>query len=162
MQVVFQTLPERADEFISMPEFGFTPPHQVAALFVVAICAYPQNRDECYKMIDALKGPQKLSILEKQFIRDRMMGKSEYIGKAYFAGATPDNNYSPDRPYSVIVEDSTYTYSENGYATVYIRTSGADSPRPIVLRQKGDQWFLWEHAAILSDIRRPRSQDPWA
>ncbi|NLE56696.1 MAG: hypothetical protein GX617_17315 [Lentisphaerae bacterium] len=162
LQVMFQTLPKTAEEFISMPEFGFTTPFQVAALFIAAICAYPENRDECYNMIDALKGPQKLSVMEKQFIRDRMMGKAGYIGKAYFTGATPENNYTPDRPYTVVVEEDPYTYAEAGYAKVFIRTSGADSPRPVKLRKKEEQWFLWEHAGLLSDIRRPRAQDPWA
>ncbi len=162
MQVMFQTLPKTAEEFISMPEFGFTTPFQVAALFIVAICAYPENRNECYNMIDALKGPQKLSGMEKQFIRDRMMGKAEYIGKAYFTGATPENNYTPDHPYTVVVEESANTYAEHGYAKVFLRTNGADSPRPVKLRKKGENWFLWEHTGPLSDIRIPRAQDPWA
>lgn len=141
MQVMFQTLPKTAEEFISMPEFGFTSPFQVAALFIVAICAYPENKDECYNMIDALKGPQKLSGMEKQFIRDRMMGKAGYIGKAYFTGATPENNYTPERPYTVVVEESADTYAEHGYAKVFIRTNGADSPRPVKLRKKQSNGF---------------------
>lgn len=43
----------------------------------------------------------------------------------------------------------------------YIRSSGADSPRPIKLRQKGNQWFLWEQY-LMPDIRKPKSADPWA
>ncbi len=162
MQVRFQTLPTTADAFRSMPEFGFATPFQVAALLIVAIHAYPENKDECYNMIDALKGPQKLSAMDKQFIRDRMMGKSEYIGKAYFSGATPENNYTPTVPYTVVVEESIHTYAEEGYAKVFIPTTGADTPRPVILRKKGEQWFLWEFPGLLSDIRKPKADDPWA
>ena len=39
---------------------------------------------------------------------------------------------------------------------------GADNPREIVLRQKGDgQWLLWEQYLMVS-IRQSKSEDPWA
>ena len=161
MQVVFQRLPKTAEDLISMPELDFTSPFHVAALFIAAICSYSENRDECFRMIDVLKGPQKLCAMEKQFIRDRMMGKSDYIGKAYFAGASPENDYTPVLPYTVIFEENPDVYAEAGYATVYVHTSGADSPRPLKLRKKREYWFLWEHAGLLIDIHKPGSFDPW-
>ena len=162
MDIVFSHLPETEEAFVSMPEFHFKSPFQTASLFIVALCVYPKNKEICFNMIDALKGPQKLSTREKDFIRERMIGKMDYIGKAYFTGATPQNNYTPSIPYTVVVEENPYTYATEGYATVYIRTQGADSPRPVTLRKKGDEWFLWEHAGLLTGIRIPASQDPWA
>lgn len=39
---------------------------------------------------------------------------------------------------------------------------GADSPRPVKLRKKADgQWCLWEQY-LLTDIRQPKADDPWA
>jgi hypothetical protein len=161
MVVTFSSLPKTPEAFMAMPEFNFSTPCQVAALYVVAICVYPKDKDACYSMIDAIKGPQKLSPREKDFIRDRMRSKAEYIGKAYFKGATPQNNYTPTLPYSVDVNETPHTYNTEGYATVYIKTAGADSPRPVQLRKKGSEWFIWEHGGTLSDIRVPAAQDPW-
>ena len=47
---------------------------------------------------------------------------------------------------------------------VFLKTAGADSPRPMKLRQKAStgQWFLWDYSSILSGIRIPAAQDPWA
>ena len=47
---------------------------------------------------------------------------------------------------------------------LFIATPGADSPRPIKLRQKPStgEWFLWEYSSPLSGIRIPAAQDPWA
>ena len=47
---------------------------------------------------------------------------------------------------------------------VFLKTAGADSPRPMKLRQKGStgEWFLWEYSSVLSGIRVPASEDPWA
>ena len=49
-----------------------------------------------------------------------------------------------------------------GGARSYIACGGADSPRPVKLRKKGDgQWCLWEQY-LLTDIRQPKANDPWA
>jgi hypothetical protein len=158
----FAKLPATAEEFTAMPEFNFSTPFQTAALFIVAICAFPSDPEACYNMIDALKGPQKMNQRERDFIRDRMRSKADYIGKAYFAGATPQNNYTPALPYRVEVNETPHTYDAAGYATVYIKSAGADSPRPVTLRQKGSEWYLWQHEGPLMDIRIPAALDPWA
>ena len=51
---------------------------------------------------------------------------------------------------------------EPGYLRVYLRTAGADSPRPMRLRKKGENWYLWEYSSILTGIRMPAAEDPWA
>lgn len=161
MEIVFQTLPTRVDDFLAMPEFDHTTPSRVAALYIVALCAYRENAEECYKMINVLKGPEELNLLEKQFIRNRMLGKAEYLGKAYFKGAKPENDYTPDLPYTVLIEEGPFSYAKPGFAKVYVHSSGSDIPRPLELRQKRDQWFLWEHMALLGDLKRTKGQDPW-
>ena len=47
------------------------------------------------------------------------------------------------------------------YILDLLRSSGADSPREVMLRRKGEQWFLWENY-LLPDIRVPAALDPWA
>jgi hypothetical protein len=45
-----------------------------------------------------------------------------------------------------------------------VKSSGADTPRQIVLRNKpsSGQWFVWNYSGILSDIRTPVKDNPWA
>ena len=84
---------------------------------------------------------------------------------AYFAGATPQNSYVPTQPYVLnVLADPRPQDIEPGYLRVFIATPGADSPRPIKLRQKPStgEWFLWEYSSPLSGIRIPAAQDPWA
>ena len=121
---------------------------------------YPENRDEALAMLDYLRGPRPLSIAEKQFIRDRFMDK-DYVPRSYFKGATPDNDYTPDLPYELEVIDQELP-EEDGYETRYLRSGGADSPRPIKFRNKPStgEWFLWEQL-LLAGIREPASKDPW-
>lgn len=161
MEIVLSKLPRTIEEFKSMPELDFTSPFHVAVLFIAAICIYPENKNECFRMIDILRGPQKLTAMEREYIHNRMMGKSVYIGKSYFVGSAPDNDYSPALPHRVIVEGNWDTYIESGYAKLYVKNGGAVHSRPIKLRKKGDDWYLWEYAELLADIYKPMSTDPW-
>jgi hypothetical protein len=113
-------------------------------------------------MIDFLMGPKNISNYDRQFYRDRLSGKS-YLPNSYFAGATPENNYTPTLPLTVEVTENPYSYDQEGYAKLYIASGGADSPRPLVLRLKPStgEWFLWEQL-LLADIRKPVAGDPWA
>ena len=64
-------------------------------------------------------------------------------------------------PITLTVSENPYSYQDEGYATLWIRSGGADSPRQVRLRRKGEQWFLWEQF-LLPDIRKPAAEDPWA
>ena len=161
-KVVFQSLPQTLDDFLLLPEAKFKEPHHAAALLIPALCQWTVNQAEALKMINYLKGPQPLSPRETQFINDRLRGK-EYLPFSYFEGSSPANGYKPVLPYTVVISDNPYSYQEQGYAKLYLQSSGADSPRPVQLRHKpsSGEWFLWEQM-LLSEIRQPASADPWA
>lgn len=160
--VTFNSLPKTLDEMKALPEASLITPEGTAALFLAAMCLYPENKDEAYKMIDFISGPREVSNMERQFIRDRMMDK-EYLPFSYFKGAVPTNNYTPDTPYVLEFSDNPYSYNEENYINLYISSGGADSPRAIKLRHQGstNKWFLWEQF-LLVGIRIPVSEDPWA
>ena len=115
-------------------------------------------------MLDFLRGPRPLNGIDKQFLKDRFRGK-EYLMRSFFAGSSPENNYTPSMPYRVVVSENPYSRSQlaDGYLTLYVNCSGADSPRPLKLRKKPStgQWFLWEQQ-LLAGIRIPAAADPWA
>ena len=111
-------------------------------------------------MLNFLKGPQPLSEYDKSFLKDRIRGKT-YVPFSYFSGTSPENDYTPTAPFTVTVSENPHSYEEEGYAKLFIKSSGADSERSVKLRKKGEQWFLWEQL-LMADIRKPKSQDPWA
>lgn len=159
-KVVFSKLPESFEEFKLLSEAQLTDPFYTAALTVLVFCFYTGNKEESLKMLDFLRGPRPLSAMDKQFIADRFRDK-DYVPRSYFEGASPSNNYLPSEPCTVVVSDNSYSYAEESYATLYVRSGGADSPRSIKLRlAKDGKWYLWEQF-ILADIRQPDSTDPW-
>ena len=161
VKITFSALPDSYEGFIALPEAKMDNPFSSAALTVLAFCFYPENKDLSLQMLDFLRGPRPLSVMDKQFIADRFRDK-DYVPRSYFEGATPNNNYLSSEPYSITVSENPYSYQNEGYATLYVTSGGADSPRSVQLRlAKDGKWYLWEQY-LLADIRKPESENPWA
>ena len=159
--VTFAQLPETFEQFTAMPQAALGSPFDTAAMTILALCFYPQDRELSLRMLDFLRGPRPLSGYDKSFIADRFRD-SDYVPRSYFEGATPQNDYLPAEPCRVTVSENPYSYPNQGYATLYIRSGGADNPRSVQLRlAKDGKWYLWEQF-VLVGIRPPESSNPWA
>jgi len=158
----FTALPTNVTELQALPEASLDSAFKTTALTIVALARYEQNPDESIAMLNFLKGPAEVSTYEKQFIRERLTGRM-YMARSFFAGATPQNSYTPTTPYTVTVSETPYSFDNDNWATLYVTSGGADNPRPIKLRKKPStgQWFL-NDIQCLADIRVPVEEDPWA
>lgn len=158
----FTALPESVEQLKALPEASLDSPFKTAALTVCALCAYAADKQIGIEMLNFLKGPKPLSPFEISFLDDRFRDGNTYVPFSYFKGATPDNNYAPNEPFTITVSSNPYSNANEGYMKLFIRSGGADNPREIVMRMKGDgRWFLWEQF-LLVGIRIPKSADPWA
>lgn len=120
------------------------------------------NQEDAVRMLDFLRGPRPLNGIDKQFLKDRFRGK-EYLMRSFFAGSSPENNYTPSMPYRVVVSENPYSRSQlaEGYLTLYVNCSGADSPRPLKLRKNhlrdsgfcGNSSFLPGYGSLQQQIR---------
>ncbi len=162
--VQIQKFPASVEEFMKMDGADLKDPNKVASLVIVALCVYPMKPEESIKMLNFLKGPSPLSAYDIQFLRDRFRGK-DYLPASYFEGALPKNNYEPSQPYTLNVYETPRSRDQinEGYLKLLLKSGGADNARALKLRFKPstEQWFLWEQL-LLSDIRKPASEDPWA
>ena len=166
MIITFDKLFENKEELSRISQED---PFYVAACAVNIMCAYnPKNPDVFLEMLQVLMGDvQPITPMLKQNIRDRMMSNEKwpYIGKSYFRGAVPANNYTPSIPYEVEVEENSHSYDQDGMVKLFIKNGGADLPRPITLRKlKDGRWLLWSDTIIgmMTGIREPESSNPWA
>ena len=159
---IFAALPESVAQLQALPEATLDSPFKTAALTLCALCAYAADKPIGIEMLNFLKGPKPLTPFEISFIDDRLRDGKTYVPFSYFKGATLDNNYTPDEPFTVTVSSNPYSDANEGYMKLFIRSGGADNPREVVLRMKGDgRWFLWDQM-LLPDIRQPKAADPWA
>lgn len=159
----FAALPESLAEMQALPEASLDTPFKTAALTVLALCAYAADKEVGTKMLNWLRGPRPLNGQDISFLNDRFRDGKTYLPFTYFAGATPDNGYTPAQPYTIAIESNHTSDDEAGYMKLFIPCGGADSPRPIKLRQRGSdgKWFLWEQY-LLTAVRIPKAEDPWA
>ncbi len=158
----FAALATNVAQLQALPEASLDSAFKTTALTIVALCRYEQSPAEAIEMLNFLKGPAEVSTYEKQFIQERLTGKM-YKARSFFAGATPQNGYTPTQPYTITVSQTPYSFDEDNWATLYVTSGGADNPRPIKLRKKPStgQWFL-NDIQCLADIRVPVDEDPWA
>ena len=146
----FQALPESLAQMQALPEASLDTPFKAAALTVCALCAYGADKTIGQEMLNWLRGPRPLNGQDISFLNDRFRDGKSYIPFSYFVGASPENGYTPRQPFTLLVGSN------------HIPCGGADDPRPIKLRRKGNgQWFLWEQY-LMTGIRTPASADPWA
>ena len=158
----FNVLPESLIEMMSCPEASLDSPFKTAALTVCALCVYAADKSIGVEMLNWLRGPRPLSPHEISFHDDRYRDNGHYVPFSYFEGATPDNDYTPNQPFTLVVESTAVSDDVEGYKKLFVKSGGADSPRSVMLRMRGDgKWFLWEHY-LLPGIRVPKSADPWA
>ena len=157
----FAALPESLAQLKALPEASLDTPFKTAALTLCALCAYAADKQIGTEMLNWLRGPRPLSNQDISFLNDRFRDGVD-VPFSYFKGATPANNYTPERPFTVTVESNPYSDANPGYMKLFLRSGGADNPREVVLRKKGDgQWMLWDQF-LLVGIRPPKSADPWA
>lgn len=166
MIITFQNYIKTAEE---LKQMDITSPFNTAALTVHALCTYnPENPDTCIDMLQVLFGEaQPISNLMKSQIKDRMTQNDKwgFIGKSYFMGATNENEYTPSLPLQIEIQENPYSYQNEGFAILYLKSSGADNLRPITFRKmKNGNWVIWSDTimGLLTDIRKPESQNPWA
>lgn len=166
VDVTFTTLPGTLAEFMTLPQAELTNSFDTVASLVAALCAYTNDKDECTAIINYLKGPEPMSQRDIIFLRDRMAqnNKAPFIGLSYFNGASPQNDYTPDIPYTISVSEHPYSYTSEGVISLHVKSAGADSPRAVAVRQAKDgKWYLWltGYHSLLADIRPPESSNPW-
>lgn len=157
----FSALPESLAEMQALPEAALEDPFQTAALTVCALCAYAADKCIGTKMLNWLRGPRPLSAYDISFLNDRFR-EGHHVPFSYFTGSSPENDYTPKQPFTLVIEAGVYADANAGYKKLHIRSSGADSPREIVLRKTAEgKWYLWDQFLMVS-IRQPKSQNPWA
>ena len=153
----FEALPENLSQMQALPEADLRTPFRTAALTVCALCACTAEGNSGVEMLNWLRDPRPLTGQDISFLNDRFHNGRAYIPFSYFAGAVPENDYTPGKPYTVSVSSDHNSGAEQGYMTLFVYSGGADSPRTIRLRMNADgRWSLWEQY-LLSDIKPPNS-----
>lgn len=164
--VTFDKLPTTLDELLALPQASLSDPYEVAALCMAILCNYESNPSATWEMLDHIIRPNSLADEKSKsdmhgFVQQRLRDGKGYKVRAFFNGATVENNYTPDEPYKIKVSANKTSFQEKGRARLMLKSAGADSPGPIWLRKTKDgKWFVTQ-ISCLTDIRLPGAQTDW-
>ena len=121
------------------------------AATILAIHAYGTDKEEAYKMLEYLYGPnQTFSNFDKQFVQTQFATEAnKVLQNCYFGGASPENGYKPDEPFTITLEEGPYFIkASNGKPErhmSFIYFDGADSERYMdVFKSSGGTWYAYE------------------
>lgn len=169
----FNALPRNIEELktleVNNREY-FSSPHFVTALFICCLNRLTDNSSDAWNMINYLRTHTaivgennilKVSNVDMQNIVQNLLG-NDSNGKpvsnglrSYFAGSSPNNQYTPTTPYQVtVVEQSDVYTTEDGYrcAKLYVESSGSDYLiGPLKLRKTGDHgWLIYSGEQVFT------------
>ena len=118
------------------------------------LCFHPENRNGDVPI------PYFVSFMNSRFHQG---DAQPWIARSYFEGATPENGYTPDLPYTIkmksrIDDDDYLTDMDADVERRWVNSSGADSDRPVqVLRVRGDDiYYMFNYAGLATQVRKPR------
>ena len=149
------SLPESADEFITLQETIARTANGGAAMMVLALLLYAKDQrlgSQCLsvavdqgRLMETDEGYQgwQLHKRELQLIR-RQIERQPYLPKSYLKGCLPESGYAlPDLPFEMEFSSNPYSGDEDsGEFKVFVKCSGAASPRPVTLRR--DPQGIWK------------------
>lgn len=180
----FNALPRNIEELKTLEVDNrkyFESQYFVTALFICCLNRIADNSADAWEMINYLRthtatvginGIQNVSNLDmQQIVESNLVGKDsngfpKVNGlRSFFAGATPENLYTPTTPYKVTVVEAAADpiLTENGvtYARLHVISGGADSPQgPLTLRKTNNHgWLIWDGEKGFTMSKKAQKED---
>ncbi len=166
--IKIEKLPTSVEEFIEIRNNLANTPQGGAAVFIIALKLQSENPslgEQC-TVIATDRSKLAPGNIYKDFqvnnfdmrrIKEQLK-RYPYIANSYFVGATPENGYSFKTPTEIICSSNPHSGNENeGYFKIFVKSSGADSPRPISLEKNNRGiWKAKEWSSIIMGIIPPK------
>lgn len=163
--------PNSIDEFTKMRDEMAKTPEGGAAMFIMAMRKYQANPKENigYLIVsidrsrldesngeDSYKGFT-IASSDKWTVKTQLT-KNNYLANSYFKGTSNQNGYTAKAPFIVECKKNQYSEIDANTIKIFVKCSGADTPRPITL-VKNDKgiWKAKEFSSLLVGVKAPPS-----
>lgn len=138
-------------------------PEGAVKLYFDAVFCYinPATRAEASKMLRysmRLQQGWERGGLYQTFVSRMVDPYYSHIFRSFAAGTSVHNGYamSPDNYRLDVIK--IWDGHSTGDLQVSLRSSGADNPRPVYVRQYDGLWFVTNNAATYTEVRRPQTE----
>jgi hypothetical protein len=155
-------MPATVEEFELLAGLSSDTPQGAAALMLIALKVFTGDEEagsEMFRLAVSRErewrrggpGAREVALVRTQ------LRKQPYIPDTYFGGTAPENGYRLQGP-PFVLEFTSNEYSDQGGGRykVFVRCSGADSPRPVTCVRRADgTWAVEEWSSLLLGVRDP-------
>ena len=157
----YSGLPSNYSEFRDRCQSACQSPYGAAKMYFDAVFCYmdPRTRSEGSKMLRFImhekqgweRSPNFSTLAQR--MRDK---KYQHIFRSFAEGTSPENDYSMDpNNYQLMMGE---LVEDAGYLRLFLYSSGADSPRPIWVKQFDDGlWYVINVVSTYAGVREPYS-----
>lgn len=167
--VTVERFPDSVEEFVALRDQLAATPQGGAVMMVLALQAYvrdPALGWPCLaiavdrsRLQEGATGYQGWELIpaERSRITSRLKGQA-HLPWSYILGTSPEEGYRlPAPPYRLECSDNLYSGSlEAGSYKVFVRCSGAASPRPVTLKRNDrGLWKAYEWSSLLLGVIKP-------
>ena len=157
----YSGLPANYAEFRDRCQSACQSPYGAAKMFFDAVFCYmdPRTRSEGSKMLRFVmheKQGWERSPNFSMFAQRMRDPKQQHIFRSFAEGTSPENDYSMDpNNYQLMMGE---LVESTGYLRLFLYSSGADSPRPIWVKQFDDGlWYVINVVSTYAGVREPYS-----
>lgn len=151
--IKFNNLVYNYQDFLNLNQYQENSPLHLGALFILGLIAFIHNEEQGEKIINQLF-LKPLTSQDFAKIKDVLV-KQPYLPNSYFDQAAITNGYTINDQLSITVYENEYSFPNDHQAKLYIKSSGAESMRPIKAIKQDDQWFL-QQQYLLNPIEEPQ------
>ncbi len=164
----FEAIPTTIEEYIELRNVVATTPEGGAAMFVLAMVMYVADNEVGLRAFTvALDSSQ---LIEREdgfkgyspngtFLRylNDYLKPLPYLAASYVAGTSPQEGYElPELPLRFIFSKNTYSVIAEDQVKIFVGCSGADSPRPLILKRNSNgHWKAANYNSLFVGIRKP-------
>lgn len=168
--ISIEEIPTDLDQFLELRDEIAQTPQGGAAMFVVSMLLYEQDpelgmkaftisldRQKLYKDNNGYKGYMPDRTFQnnvKSYFAPRM-----YIGRSYILGTSPEKGYRlAESPHNMQFSTNIHSEQPDGSMRVFIKSSGADSPRPVTLKKNNRGiWKVSNYSSLFMGMRSPKA-----
>jgi hypothetical protein len=160
-------IPTTPEEFISLRDKIATTPEGGAVAFVVATIMYVNNPTVGRQAIIIQSDKNLLSPSEKGYkgfdlssssdFLVKQLDQKKYIPNSYVLGTSNAKAYDLGAaPYKFDLSTNQFSKGTDGTMKIFVACSGADTPRPVTLRQNDKGvWKAAEYSSLFVGVRAP-------
>ena len=170
--VKIKEVPKTVEKFVELRDKIATTPEGGAAVFLLSLKIYtddPKFGKQCLVVAvdrgslqdgNVYKGFELLTS-EMNTIKRQIIDKNRKLPNSYILGSSTENGYDVKLPYVFeFMSNPSSGDAQSGSYKIFVKCSGADSPRPISLKLNNRGiWKADEWSSLLVGVKKPPVDD---